>query len=38
MLYYASIGNSLWIGDLLVSKGADINARTIIYLIIQYSF
>ena len=28
MLHYAAIGNSLWIGELLISKGADINAKT----------
>ena len=32
MLHYASKGNSLWIGELLISKGADINAKNIIYL------
>ena len=26
MLHYASLGNSLWIGELLISKGANINA------------
>ena len=28
MLHYAAMGNSLWIGELLISKGADINAKT----------
>ena len=32
MLHYVSVGNSMWIGELLISKGADINAKTIIYL------
>ena len=32
MLHYAAKGNSLWIGELLISQGADINAKTIIYL------
>ena len=32
MLHNASIGNSLWIGEILISKGADINAKDIIYL------
>ena len=32
MLHYAAMGNSLWIGELLISKGADINAKDIIYL------
>ena len=32
MLHYAAIGNSLWIGELLISKGADINAKDSIYL------
>ena len=27
MLHYAAMGNSLWIGELLISKGADINAK-----------
>ena len=26
------MGNSPWIGELLISKGADINAKDIIYL------
>ena len=32
MLHYAAMGNSLWIGAVLISKGADINAKDIIYL------
>ena len=32
MLHYAAIGNSLWIVELLMTKGADINAKDIIYL------
>ena len=32
MLHYASMGNSAWIGEILISKGADINAIAIIYL------
>ena len=32
MLHYAAMGNSLWIGELLISKGADINAKDFIYL------
>ena len=32
MFHYAAMGNSLWIGELLISKGADINAKDIIYL------
>ena len=32
MLHYAAYGNSLWIGELLISKGADMNAQDIIYL------
>ena len=32
MLHYAAMGNSLWIGELLISKGADTNAKDIIYL------
>ena len=31
MLHFAAMGNSLWIGELLISKGADINAKDIIY-------
>ena len=34
MLHYAAMGNSLWIGELLISKGADVNAMGIIYQII----
>ena len=34
MLHYAGMGNSLWLSQLLISKGADINAKAIIYLII----
>ena len=34
MLHYAAMGNSLWIGELLISKGADLNAEYIIYLTI----
>ena len=32
MFHYAAMGNSLWIGELLISKRADINAKDIIYL------
>ena len=32
MLHCAAKENSLWIGELLISKGADINAKDIIYL------
>ena len=38
MLHYAAMGNSLWIGELLISKGADINAKDIIYLNIKILF
>ena len=38
MLHYAAMGNSLWIGELLISKGADINAKDIIYLNIKKFF
>ena len=38
MLHYAAIGNSLWIGELLISKGADINAKDSIYLNIMILF
>ena len=31
-LHYAAEKNSKEIGELLISKGADINAKTIIYL------
>ena len=34
MLDFAAMGNSLWIGEVLISKGADINAKDIIYQII----
>ena len=32
MLHYVARGNALWIGELLISKGADINAIDIINL------
>ena len=32
------MGNSLWIGERLISKGADINAKAIIYLNILILF
>ena len=32
MLHYASKGNSLWLQELLISKGADINVKEILYL------
>ena len=32
MLHYAALGNSLWMLELLISKGADINAKDVIYL------
>ena len=38
MLHYAAKGNSKEIGELLISKGADINAIDIIYLIILILF
>ena len=38
MLHYAAYGNSLWIGELLILKGADINAKDIIYLNILILF
>ena len=38
MLHYAAMGNSLWIGELLILKGADINAKNIIYLNIKILF
>ena len=38
MLHYAAEGNSLWIGEVLISKGADINPKDIIYQIILYLF
>ena len=31
MLHFAAQGNSLWIGEILISKGADINAKDIKY-------
>ena len=31
MLHYAAIGNSKEIGEILISKGADINAKDICY-------
>ena len=38
MLHNAAIGNSLWLGEVLISKGADINAIDIIYLNIKILF
>ena len=38
MLHFAAIGNSIWIAELLISKGADINAKDIIYLNIKIAF
>ena len=38
MLHYAAMGNSLWIGELLISKGADINAKDINYQNIKILF
>ena len=38
MLHCASKGNSLWIGEVLISKGAKINAKDIIYLNILILF
>ena len=29
MLHYAAKGNSSWIGEILISKGLDINAKDI---------
>ena len=38
MLHSAAMGNSLWIEELLISKGADINAKNIIYQITKNHF
>ena len=38
MLHYAAIFNSKEIGEILISKGADINAKDIIYLNIKILF
>ena len=38
MLHSAAMGNSMWIGELLISKGADVNAKDIIYLNIKILF
>ena len=38
MLHFAAMGNSLWIGELLISKGADINAKDIHYQYIRILF
>ena len=38
MLHFAAMGNSLWIGEILISKGADINAEDIIYQNIKILF
>ena len=38
MLHYAAMGNSLWMGELLLSIGVDINAKDIIYLNIEILF
>ena len=37
-LHFAAKGNSIKIGELLISKGADINAKSIIYQIILNHF
>ena len=31
LLHYAAMGNSLWIVELLISKGADVNAEDIMH-------
>ena len=38
MLHYAAANNSKEIGELLISKGADINAQTIVYLNLKILF
>ena len=38
MLHCAAMGNSLWIGEQLISKGVKINAKNIIYLNILILF
>ena len=38
MLHCAARGNSLWIGEILIRKGANINAITIIYQILKILF
>ena len=38
MLHYAAIGTSLWIGEILISKGANIKAKDIIYPNIKILF
>ena len=38
MLHFATVGNSLWMGKLLISKGTNINAIDIIYLNIEILF
>ena len=37
-LHFAAMNNSKEIGEILISKGADINAKDIIYLNIIYYF
>ena len=32
MLHYAAMGNSLCVGEVLISKGVDMNVKDIIYL------
>ena len=38
MLHMAAMGNSIWIVELLISKGADINAKDINYQNIKILF
>ena len=38
MLHYAAMGNSKEIGEILISKGADINAKNINYQNIKILF
>ena len=37
-LHYSTINNSKEIGEILISKGADINAKDLIYLNIKVLF
>ena len=38
MLHYAARGNSLWLAELLISKGVDVNGIDILYLNIKVLF